>query len=54
MNIEGHDSLANRDEQDKNRLHSPLIIPDGAFIIDNENISVEDIVNQIIIEYKSL
>ena len=54
MNIDGHDSLANRDEQDKNRLHSPLIIPDGAFIIDNENISVEDIVNQIIIEYKSL
>ena len=54
MNIEGQDSLANRDEQDKNRLHSPLIIPDGAFIIDNENISVEDIVNQIIIEYKSL
>ena len=54
MNIEGHDSLANRDEQYKNRLHSPLIIPDGAFIIDNENISVEDIVNQIIIEYKSL
>tara|TARA_B100001123_G_C15134793_1_gene956888 strand:- start:226 stop:846 length:621 start_codon:yes stop_codon:yes gene_type:complete len=54
MNAEGYDSIADRDEQDRNRLHSPLIIPNGAFIIDNENISVEDIVNQIINEYESL
>lgn len=39
--------LINRDERDKNREHSPLVIPKDSFVVLNEEISIEQIVSDI-------
>lgn len=40
--------LLKRDENDKNRSHSPLRIPDGALYIDNTNMKMVDVLNVVI------
>lgn len=42
------DNLAERDRIDKARKSSPLVIPDGATIIDNSAITLEEAVQQVI------
>ena len=37
-----------RDYEDKNRLFSPLTIPEGALVIDNSNLSIDDTIELII------
>jgi len=39
--------LISRDERDKNREHSPLVIPKDSFVILNEEISIEQIISDI-------
>jgi cytidylate kinase len=42
------DNLAERDRIDKARKSSPLVIPEGATIIDNSAITLEEAVQQVI------
>ena len=42
------DQVAERDRLDKQRKHSPLVIPDGATVIDNSHITLEQAVDQVI------
>ena len=37
-----------RDYEDKNRLFSPLTIPEGAIVIDNSNLSIDETIDLII------
>jgi cytidylate kinase len=37
-----------RDFEDKNRLFSPLTIPEGALVIDNSNLSIDETIDLII------
>ena len=53
-NEEGIDDIAERDQMDKSRDNSPLIVPDGAFIVVNENQTIEEIVKLLEKEYKNL
>ena len=41
-------SLEDRDLKDKNRDVSPLLIPEGAKVIDSTNLSIDEVVNKII------
>lgn len=41
-------NLEARDLQDKTREHSPLKVPEGAFIIDTTNMSIEEEINKVI------
>ncbi len=41
-------SLEDRDLKDKNRDVSPLLIPQGAKVIDSTNLSIDEVVNKII------
>lgn len=41
-------SLADRDERDKNRTTSPLTIPEGAIVIDTTNMTIDDVFNSIL------
>ncbi|MES2713395.1 MAG: (d)CMP kinase [Pseudomonadota bacterium] len=46
---QGHaDQIAERDRIDKQRKHSPLIIPNGAIVIDNSHITLDQAVDQVI------
>ena len=40
-------SLEDRDLKDKNRDVSPLLIPEGAKVIDSTNLSIDEVVNKI-------
>lgn len=40
--------IALRDQQDKERVHSPLVIDDEAHIINNDGLSVEETINKIL------
>ncbi len=40
--------IAFRDKQDKERVHSPLVIDDEAHIINNDGLSVEETINKIL------
>jgi cytidylate kinase len=40
--------IALRDKQDKERVHSPLVIDDEAHIINNDGLSVEETINKIL------
>ena len=40
-------SLADRDLKDKNREVSPLLIPNGAKVIDSTNLSIDEVLNRI-------
>ncbi len=40
--------IALRDKQDKERVHSPLLIDDEAHIINNDGLSVEETINKIL------
>ena len=42
------ESIAKRDEFDKNRLESPLIIPKDAILIDTTNLGIEDVINTMV------
>ena len=42
------ESITKRDEFDKNRLESPLIIPKDAILIDTTNLGIEDVVNTMV------
>ena len=46
--------LISRDERDKNREHSPLVIPKDSFVILNEEISIEQIISDIKEKLKTL
>ena len=37
-----------RDFEDKNRQFSPLTIPEGALVIDNSNLSIDETIDLII------
>jgi len=46
---QGHaDQIAERDRIDKQRKNSPLIIPQGAVVIDNSHITLDQAVDQVI------
>ena len=50
---QGHaDQIAERDRLDKQRKNSPLIIPDGATVIDNSHITLDQAVEQVIAALK--
>jgi cytidylate kinase len=40
--------IALRDKQDKERVHSPLVIDDEAHIINNDGLSIEETINKIL------
>lgn len=46
---QGHaDQIAERDRLDKQRKTSPLVVPDGATVIDNSHITLDQAVEQVI------
>ncbi len=46
---QGHaDQVAERDRLDKQRKHSPLVIPDGATVIDSSHITLDQAVEQVL------
>lgn len=50
---QGHaDQVAERDRMDKQRKTSPLVIPEGATVIDNSHITLEQAVDQVIAALK--
>jgi len=36
------DSVAKRDAADSERIHAPLMIADGAIVLDNSHLTIED------------
>ena len=42
------EDIEQRDERDKTRSASPLIIPDDALVVDSSNLEINDVVNRII------
>jgi len=42
------EDIEQRDERDKSRSASPLIIPDDALVIDSSNLEIDDVVNRIV------
>ena len=46
-NIETEEDLTNRDQRDSSREHSPLVIPDGAIVIENNDVTIDEVVNMI-------
>ena len=46
-NIETEEDLTNRDQRDSTREHSPLVIPDGAIVIDNNDVTVDEVLEII-------
>lgn len=52
-NAQGHaDQVAERDRLDKQRKTSPLVVPDGATVIDNSHITLEQAVEQVLAALK--
>lgn len=47
------DQVAERDRLDSTRKTSPLVIPEGALVIDNSNITLEEAVNTVLTSLKS-
>ena len=47
-NEETVSDVKKRDYEDKNRLFSPLTIPEGAIVIDNSNLSIDETIDLII------
>ena len=46
---QGHnDQVAERDRLDSTRKNSPLVIPEGAVVIDNSHLTLEQAVEQVI------
>ena len=46
-NIETEEDIAHRDQRDSNREHSPLIIPDGAIVIENNDVTINEVLDKI-------
>tara|TARA_X000001036_G_scaffold53951_1_gene43442 strand:- start:1791 stop:2408 length:618 start_codon:yes stop_codon:yes gene_type:complete len=46
-NIETEEDLINRDQRDSTREHSPLVIPDGAIVIYNNDVTVDEVLEKI-------
>jgi|TARA_B100001094_G_scaffold88094_1_gene84285 cytidylate kinase len=46
-NIETEEDLANRDQRDSSREHSPLVIPDGAIVIENNDVTIGQVLVKI-------
>ena len=46
-NIETEEDINNRDQRDSNRKHSPLVIPDGAIVVENNNITINEVLDKI-------
>ena len=46
-NIETEEDLTSRDQRDLSRVHSPLVIPDGAIVIENNDVTIDEVVNKI-------
>ena len=44
---ESIEDLRNRDLRDINRKNSPLVVPEDALVIDNENMTIEDVIKKI-------
>ena len=44
---ESMEDLRNRDLRDINRKNSPLVVPQDALVIDNENMTIEDVIKKI-------
>jgi len=44
---ESKEDLRNRDLRDINRKNSPLVVPQDALVIDNENMTIEDVIKKI-------
>jgi len=44
---ESKEDLINRDLRDINRENSPLVVPEDALVIDNENMTIEDVIKKI-------
>lgn len=41
-------AVKDRDQRDEQRMHSPLIVPKGAFIIDNSQLTLQETVQRIL------
>ena len=41
-NQETIDDIRNRDTRDKNRVNSPLVVPNGAFLIQTDNFTIDE------------
>lgn len=50
----GRDEIAQRDRADSSRLVSPLIIAKDAYVIDTSDLTIDEVVNQIITRLKQL
>lgn len=46
-NIETEEDLTNRDQRDSSREHSPLVIPDGAIVIENNDVTIGQVLVKI-------
>ena len=46
-NIETEEDIAHRDQRDSNREHSPLIIPDGAIVIENNDVTINEVLDKL-------
>ena len=46
-NIETEEDINNRDQRDSNREHSPLVIPDGAIVVENNDITINEVLDKI-------
>lgn len=46
-NQESVDDIKKRDERDKNRVNSPLVVPEGALIIQTDLLSIDEILELI-------
>jgi cytidylate kinase len=52
-NAQGHaDQVAERDRLDKQRKTSPLVVPEGAIVIDNSHITLTEAVEQVLAALK--
>ena len=51
---ETKEDLLQRDENDINRLESPLMIPENALYIDNSNMKMDEVVKLVIRSLKPL
>lgn len=47
------DSIAERDKKDSSRKTAPLIIAEGAFVIDSSNMGIDDVVEAVVSRIKS-
>ena len=46
--------IAERDEIDRNKKIAPLVVPKGAIVIDSTNLTIDEVVDKIVVLYQNL